>query len=169
MSAPLACDVGDHPVRRDRLAGARKPGNDRLLSDMEGPSYSREGKSFDLARARRILDARKVERIRKFLDAYGITLWFRDSSWTAIPAPAILEQEVGTYPRRAVDTPRRICAISTAPNERLWNTCLGDTPEPNMPGPLLIIAGAGTGKTKTLAHRVAHLILRGTGRNESCC
>jgi DNA helicase II / ATP-dependent DNA helicase PcrA len=26
-------------------------------------------------------------------------------------------------------------------------------------GPLLIIAGAGTGKTKTLAHRVAHLIL----------
>jgi DNA helicase-2/ATP-dependent DNA helicase PcrA len=30
------------------------------------------------------------------------------------------------------------------------------------PGPLLIIAGAGTGKTKTLAHRVAHLIMNGT-------
>src|SRR5438045_4646576 len=29
------------------------------------------------------------------------------------------------------------------------------------PGPLLIIAGAGTGKTKTLAHRVAHLIAEG--------
>lgn len=28
-------------------------------------------------------------------------------------------------------------------------------------GPLLIIAGAGTGKTNTLAHRVAHLIARG--------
>jgi DNA helicase-2/ATP-dependent DNA helicase PcrA len=28
-------------------------------------------------------------------------------------------------------------------------------------GPLLIIAGAGTGKTDTLAHRVAHLIARG--------
>jgi DNA helicase II / ATP-dependent DNA helicase PcrA len=27
--------------------------------------------------------------------------------------------------------------------------------------PLLIIAGAGTGKTNTLAHRVAHLIVRG--------
>ncbi len=30
-----------------------------------------------------------------------------------------------------------------------------------LPGPLLIIAGAGTGKTNTLAHRVAHLVVRG--------
>ncbi len=29
------------------------------------------------------------------------------------------------------------------------------------PGPLLIIAGAGTGKTNTRAHRVAHLVLEG--------
>jgi DNA helicase II / ATP-dependent DNA helicase PcrA len=29
-------------------------------------------------------------------------------------------------------------------------------------GPLLVIAGAGTGKTNTLAHRVAHLVLTGT-------
>jgi DNA helicase-2/ATP-dependent DNA helicase PcrA len=28
-------------------------------------------------------------------------------------------------------------------------------------GPLLIIAGAGTGKTNTLAHRVAHLVVEG--------
>src|SRR5512132_434632 len=28
--------------------------------------------------------------------------------------------------------------------------------------PLLILAGAGTGKTNTLAHRVAHLLLQGT-------
>src|SRR5665213_2408979 len=28
-------------------------------------------------------------------------------------------------------------------------------------GPLLIIAGAGTGKTNTLAHRVAHLTMNG--------
>jgi len=30
-----------------------------------------------------------------------------------------------------------------------------------VPGPLLVIAGAGTGKTNTLAHRVAHLIVQG--------
>ena len=38
-------------------------------------------------------------------------------------------------------------------------------------GPLLIIAGAGTGKTNTLAHRVAHLIRNGlqlTGTHTGC-
>src|SRR5689334_13987581 len=32
---------------------------------------------------------------------------------------------------------------------------------PNDTRPLLIIAGAGSGKTDTLAHRVAHLVMRG--------
>jgi DNA helicase-2/ATP-dependent DNA helicase PcrA len=35
------------------------------------------------------------------------------------------------------------------------------TQEGGLPGPLLVIAGAGTGKTNTLAHRVAHLIVKG--------
>src|SRR5689334_18424295 len=37
-------------------------------------------------------------------------------------------------------------------------------PVPDAPlraGPLLVIAGAGTGKTNTLAHRVAHLVING--------
>ena len=34
-------------------------------------------------------------------------------------------------------------------------------------GPLLIIAGAGTGKTNTLAHRVAHLVLEGISPERS--
>ncbi len=33
--------------------------------------------------------------------------------------------------------------------------------KPGNPGPMLILAGAGTGKTNTLAHRAAHLVLTG--------
>ena len=36
-----------------------------------------------------------------------------------------------------------------------------DDGQPFRAGPLLVIAGAGTGKTMTLAHRVAHLIIEG--------
>ena len=38
---------------------------------------------------------------------------------------------------------------------------VSDAAADERPGPLLIIAGAGTGKTNTLAHRVANLILSG--------
>ncbi len=37
----------------------------------------------------------------------------------------------------------------------------GVTDDDHVGAPLLIIAGAGSGKTNTLAHRVAHLIARG--------
>ena len=37
----------------------------------------------------------------------------------------------------------------------------GVSAESHIGTPLLVIAGAGSGKTNTLAHRVAHLIVRG--------
>jgi DNA helicase-2/ATP-dependent DNA helicase PcrA len=39
---------------------------------------------------------------------------------------------------------------------------ISDVAGAQIPGPLLVIAGAGTGKTSTLAHRVTHLVLTGT-------
>ena len=40
---------------------------------------------------------------------------------------------------------------------------------PNIACPLLIIAGAGSGKTNTLAHRVAHLIVNGVDPSRILC
>jgi DNA helicase-2/ATP-dependent DNA helicase PcrA len=49
------------------------------------------------------------------------------------------------------------------PNQRRAATFGSVVPEKGVTaGPLLILAGAGTGKTNTLAHRTAHLVLNGT-------
>ena len=59
---------------------------------------------------------------------------------------------------QAIDGPRHLHGLN--PEQRsAVEYGIGDHPAP--PPALLITAGAGTGKTKTLAHRVAHLILNG--------
>jgi DNA helicase-2/ATP-dependent DNA helicase PcrA len=44
----------------------------------------------------------------------------------------------------------------------------GVGPEGTVAAPLLVIAGAGSGKTNTLAHRVAHLIVSGADPSSAC-
>lgn len=53
-----------------------------------------------------------------------------------------------------------IADLNAAQRVAVLNT-LGKSCLPEKNAPLLVIAGAGTGKTKTLAHRVASLILNG--------
>src|SRR5712675_1840952 len=57
-----------------------------------------------------------------------------------MPVTATYLEELNSEQRRAVEHDVTDCATG---------------------GPLLVIAGAGSGKTNTLAHRVAHLIVRG--------
>jgi DNA helicase-2/ATP-dependent DNA helicase PcrA len=59
---------------------------------------------------------------------------------------------------QAIDDPRHLHGLNPE-QRRAVEYGIGDHPAP--PPALLIAAGAGTGKTKTLAHRVAHLILNG--------
>jgi DNA helicase II / ATP-dependent DNA helicase PcrA len=63
----------------------------------------------------------------------------------------------------AADVPPRRSgfAESLNPAQRRAATFGAATEDGFASGPLLIIAGAGTGKTNTLAHRVAHLLLNG--------
>ena len=46
-------------------------------------------------------------------------------------------------------------------NDRQRAAVVFGTDGPALPPPLLVIAGAGSGKTAMLAHRVAHLLVNG--------
>lgn len=53
------------------------------------------------------------------------------------------------------DLPAYLSASGDTPSEE---TATYGIDSEQIGGPLLVIAGAGTGKTNTLAHRVAHLL-----------
>src|SRR5215467_1861949 len=64
----------------------------------------------------------------------------------------------GTPKLRSIDGRRHLRDLNPAQRSAVENGISGGAKSPPA---LLIAAGAGTGKTKTLAHRVAHLILNG--------
>ena len=71
-----------------------------------------------------------------------------------------------THPTTGAPTPLHATAADAADTEGLL---VDLTPEQRRavrhgPGPLLLIAGPGAGKTKTLTHRVAHLLATGQAR-----
>ena len=61
-----------------------------------------------------------------------------------------LQHELQASPHEHLNAEQHAAATFGAPHPSGWSA-----------GPLLIIAGAGTGKTNTLAHRVAHLLIHG--------
>src|SRR5258706_3363002 len=65
---------------------------------------------------------------------------------------AEVKEKPGSPPKTAGTTDLKFQKLNQRQKEA---ACAG-------PAPLLILAGAGTGKTNTLAHRVAHLLLQGT-------
>ena len=84
------------------------------------------------------------------------------SGWTSSKVAAM--QSLAT-PAPTSQAERLAAALSKLNDEQRAavehgvGTALGEAPEDQRP--LLVIAGAGSGKTSTLAHRVAHLIARG--------
>ena len=60
----------------------------------------------------------------------------------------------------SAETPAQFSALNAAQRTAVQYGGRSGT-GPWTAGPLLVIAGAGTGKTNTLAHRVAHLVLNG--------
>jgi DNA helicase-2/ATP-dependent DNA helicase PcrA len=67
----------------------------------------------------------------------------------------------GPYPGTAGDLMNAGYLEKLNPEQRLAVEHGTDIEGSHISGPLLVIAGAGSGKTNTLAHRVAHLIVKG--------
>jgi DNA helicase-2/ATP-dependent DNA helicase PcrA len=90
-------------------------------------------------------------------------------AWRGAPAVVGRGNSCKPYISRMVEPPRvfpirpRLSAEAPAPQASLLTDLNADQARAaaHGPGPLLIIAGAGTGKTRTLVHRVAHLIASG--------
>jgi DNA helicase-2/ATP-dependent DNA helicase PcrA len=91
-----------------------------------------------------------------------------NKTWDTVPAalvslPGPLAEPIPSAPHSqdGVSTPAHLRDLNLA-QRTAAEYGVSDTDGAQISGPLLVIAGAGTGKTNTLAHRVAHLIVTGT-------
>jgi len=66
--------------------------------------------------------------------------------------------------RGKTDSPQSMTAYLDKLNPEQRRAVEHGVGEGEIYGPLLVIAGAGSGKTNTLAHRVAHLMMNGADR-----
>src|SRR5215469_15890056 len=85
-------------------------------------------------------------------------------AWTAVLFGVFWEQKSNTVTWtkiRQMDCPSYLRDLN-AGQRAAAEYGVSDITGAQISGPLLVIAGAGTGKTTTLAHRVAHLIVTGT-------
>ena len=80
--------------------------------------------------------------------------WEADCETTCDVLPEVMEKAVDSGKTEKVDY------LNGLNNDQRRAVEYGEV-HGSLPGPLLVIAGAGSGKTNTLAHRVAHLIVQG--------
>ncbi|GAA3766666.1 UvrD-helicase domain-containing protein [Salinactinospora qingdaonensis] len=92
-------------------------------------------------------------------DSYGETPPLAEATPTTAAPPA---EDPMLFPAAVAETPPRPQSLLAGldPEQRAAAERPG--------GPLLIVAGPGTGKTRTLTHRIAHLITEGTVTAAEC-